>query len=192
MLVLGVLFPKSFVFWSKQKSKKNAFLGYFTLLSLIVLGIYVTTRDHIPVEFVRVVDGDTAKIIYEGREEYVRYLLIDTPESKSHHTCVQPYGEEASIRNEELLNSGKVTLEFDGPKRDTYGRLLAYVYVDGESVQEKLIKEGYGRVAYVYDPPYTYLEDYYQAEEDAKTKRRKIWSQEGYVTQAGFTGCVDD
>lgn len=51
------------------------------------------------------------------------------------------------------MNSGRLTLEFDeGDKKDRYGRLLAYVFVDGQSVQETLLKEGFAQVAYIYEP----------------------------------------
>ncbi len=90
----------------------------------------------------RAIDGDTIKVIYNGKKDTVRYLLVDTPETKKPNSCVQPYGEDASKRNKELVNSGKLQLEFDkGDRRDKYGRLLAYVYVDGKSVQETLLKE---------------------------------------------------
>ena len=150
-----------------------------------------TNANQVPIEFVRVVDGDTAKVIYNGNEETVRYLLIDTPESKAPNSCVQPYGKEASARNEELLRSGKVTLEFDGPKRDKYDRLLAYVFVDGASVQGTLLKEGYARIAYIYDPPYKYLSQFQQNEKEAKNKGLRIWSISGYATDSGFNGCVN-
>ena len=39
------------------------------------------TTDQIPVTLVRTIDGDTIKILYEGKEVNVRYLLIDTPET---------------------------------------------------------------------------------------------------------------
>lgn len=146
-------------------------------------------KNQVPVQFVRVVDGDTAVVIYNGKEETVRYLLIDTPESKSPNTCVQLYGKEASARNEQLLRSGQVTLEFDGPKRDKYDRLLAYVFVDGVSVQKTLLEEGYARVAYIYDPPYKYLDEFRAAETRAKNSKKRIWSISGYVTDNGFTKC---
>lgn len=146
-------------------------------------------KNQVPVQFVRVVDGDTAVVIYNGKEETVRYLLIDTPESKSPNTCVQLYGKDASARNEQLLKSGKVTLEFDGPKRDKYGRLLAYVFVNGVSVQKTLLEEGYARVAYIYDPPYVYLDEFRAAETRAKNGKKRIWSISGYVTDNGFSKC---
>ncbi|MEC1685969.1 thermonuclease family protein, partial [Bacillus mojavensis] len=51
----------------------------------------------------KVVDGDTIKVKYNGNVDTVRYLLVDTPESKKPDSCVQQYGEDASKRNKELV-----------------------------------------------------------------------------------------
>ncbi|MEC1525543.1 thermonuclease family protein [Neobacillus niacini] len=145
----------------------------------------------VPVTLVDVIDGDTIKVVVHGKIETVRYLLIDTPESKSPKTCVQLYAKEALLRNSELVKSGKVTLEFEqGDVRDSYGRLLAYVYVDGESVQGILLKEGYARVAYIMNPPYIYLELYREEENLAKRGKINIWSSRYFVTKWGFHGCI--
>ncbi|WEY89732.1 thermonuclease family protein [Bacillus subtilis] len=137
------------------------------------------------------VDGDTIKVKYKGKSETVRYLLIDTPETKKPNSCVQPYGEDASKRNKELVSNGKLQLEFDkGDQRDKYGRMLAYVYVDGKSVQETLLKEGLARVAYVYEPNTKYIDQFEKDEQQAKTDKLSIWSKNGYVTDKGFNGCV--
>lgn len=141
----------------------------------------------------RAVDGDTIKVTYNGNVDTVRYLLIDTPETKKPNSCVQPYGEDASKRNKELVNSGKLQLEFDkGDRRDKYGRLLAYVYVDGKSVQETLLKEGLARVAYVYEPNTKYIDQFKKDEQEAKSEKLSIWSKNGYVTDRGFNGCVKE
>lgn len=67
----------------------------------------------------RAIDGYTIKVNYNGNVDSVRYLLVDTPETKKPDSCVQPYGEEASKRSKELVNSGKLQLEFDkGDRRD--------------------------------------------------------------------------
>lgn len=148
-------------------------------------------RSEVPVTLVNVIDGDTIKVVVDGKMETVRYLLIDTPESKSSKTCVQQYAREAFLRNSELVKSGKVTLEFEqGNVRDSYGRLLAYVYVDGESVQRTLLKEGYARVAYIMNPPYKYLELYREEERQAKREKINIWSRWDIVTKWGFNGCL--
>lgn len=81
-------------------------------------------KELVDVTLDRAVDGDTIKVTYNGNVDTVRYLLVDTPEMKKPNSCVQPYGEDASKRNKELVNSGKPQLEFDkGDRRDKYGRL---------------------------------------------------------------------
>lgn len=150
-------------------------------------------KELVDVTLDRAVDGDTIKVNYNGNVDTVRYLLVDTPETKKPDSCVQPYGEDASKRNKELVNSGKLQLEFDkGDHRDKYGRLLAYVYVDGKSVQEALLKEGLARVAYVYEPNTKYIDQFKKDEQEAKTEKLSIWSKNGYVTDRGFNGCVKE
>ncbi|MEG9461550.1 thermonuclease family protein [Bacillus amyloliquefaciens] len=139
----------------------------------------------------RTVDGNTIKVNYKGEVKTVRYLLVDTPKTKNPNSCVQPYGEDASARNKQLVNKGKLQLEFDkGDRTDKYGRMLAYVYADGKSVQQTLLKEGLARVAYVYEPNTKYLDTYKKDEQAAKDKDLKIWSKNGYTTDKGFNGCA--
>ncbi|MET3575331.1 thermonuclease family protein [Bhargavaea ullalensis] len=143
--------------------------------------------DLIPVKLVKTIDGDTIKIKYEGKEQNVRYLLIDTPETNHPRLGKQPFGEQAKERNRELLAKGEVSIEFDvGNRKDKYDRLLAYVYVDGESVEEKLLEEGLARVAYVYPPNTRHLDRFEKAEKRAKDKGIGIWSIEDYATDRGF------
>jgi len=119
-------------------------------------------------------------------------LLIDTPETNHDPLKKQPFGEEATQRNKELLSSGDVTIEFDvGNRIDDYGRLLAYIYVDGESIQEKLLEEGLARVAYIFSTPNTkYLNNSEEASEIAKEKNTGIWERKDYVTDRGFDASV--
>ncbi|MFD1928512.1 thermonuclease family protein [Sporosarcina siberiensis] len=141
----------------------------------------------VPVELVKTIDGDTIKVRYEGKEQNLRYLLIDTPETNHPQLGKQPFGQQAKDRNQELMNSGKLEIEFDiGERVDKYGRLLAYVYIDGESIQEKLIEEGLARVGYVYPPNTRHLDSYKKAEERAKKNGIGIWTLEDYVTNRGF------
>lgn len=152
---------------------------------------HAQNENHIPVELVRTIDGDTIKIMYEGEERNVRYLLIDTPELDHEKFTHQPFAEEATKRNDELLRSGNVEIEFDvGDREDKYGRLLAYIYVDGESVQEMLLEEGLARVAYIYEPNTTHLSSFKKAAEKAESAGLGVWSIENYVTNRGFKSVV--
>lgn len=134
-----------------------------------------------------VVDGDTIKVYFDGKEETVRLLLIDTPETVKPNTPVQPFGEEASdYMRRRLIKDTVVELEFGIEVRDKYNRLLAYVFKDGDFINEELVKEGLARVAYVYEPNTKYLDVLKQAENEAQKKKIGIWSIDGYVTDKGF------
>lgn len=110
----------------------------------------------------RVVDGDTIVVNYNGTEEKVRLIGVDTPESvhpdNSKNTDA---GFAASEFTNVYLTGEEVELEFDVQQRDQYGRLLAYVYFDGEMFNEKLLRTGYANIA-TYPPNVKYVENFEQ------------------------------
>jgi micrococcal nuclease len=133
--------------------------------------------ERVTVRVDRVVDGDTAKVYFEGDSEYVRYIGVDTPESVKPDSPVECFGEEAKRFNESLLRSGgpNVTLVFDRERRDRYGRLLAYVYAGGQMIQEELLRRGYATTLEV--PPNTSRADEFERlEEQARAAGRGLWS----------------
>lgn len=134
----------------------------------------------------RIIDGDTIEINLNGKKEDVRLLLVDTPETKHPSKPVQPFGPEASAFAKEVLLGETVQVEYDGPKRDKYDRLLAYLWLDGKTFNEMLLEEGLARLGYVYDPPYTHFNEYMKAQNRAKGANKGIWSRSGYVTEDGF------
>ncbi len=106
------------------------------------------TAHRVPITLIETVDGVTIKVKVNGKVETVRYLLVDIPESRRPKMCVQPFAKEAFRINDEPVRDGRLTIEFeDGNNRETYGRLIANVYVDGRSIQEMLLKDGFARVA---------------------------------------------
>jgi len=129
-------------------------------------------------EILDVVDGDTVKILYNGTEETVRLIGIDTPETVHPTKPAQCFGAEASARTKELLTGKRVAVELDSSQgeRDKYGRLLAYLFLtNGTNVAEELILEGYGK-EYTYDQPYNYMMEFRQAEERARTSGTGLWA----------------
>jgi len=108
----------------------------------------------------RVVDGDTFVIDYNGTEEKVRLIGIDTPESvhpDSDRNTAE--GLTASDYTKSLLNGKSVELEFDVQERDKYGRLLAYACVDGYMLNKKLLQDGYAVIA-TYPPNVKYVDEF--------------------------------
>ncbi|AYU54071.1 thermonuclease family protein [Staphylococcus debuckii] len=128
--------------------------------------------------YARAVDGDTVRLMYDGKEAVFRLLLIDTPETKHPTKGVQPYGKEASAYTKNMLeNASKIEVEFDkGDKTDKYGRYLAYVYADGQMVNDALVRQGLAKVAYVYPPSVTYLDQLKESQRLAQEEHLNIWS----------------
>jgi micrococcal nuclease len=120
---------------------------------------------------VRVIDGDTIEL--EGGER-VRYLGIDTPETFHPDKPVECYGPEATARNRALVEGNMVELLSDGPDRDTYGRLLRYVFVDGTFVNGELVWEGYA-FARSYGDPLRLYQTLVQLERSAREAQRGLW-----------------
>ena len=94
----------------------------------------------------RVIDGDTVKIQYNGKPTTVRLIGIDTPETVHPQKPVERFGKEASAFTRNLLLGEPVYLRFDTDRTDKYGRLLAYLYrvPDGLFVNLEIVRQGYG------------------------------------------------
>jgi micrococcal nuclease len=124
----------------------------------------------------RVVDGDTVHVRVSGRDETVRYIGIDTPESVKPGTPVQCYAEAASGRNRRLVAGRDVTLRTDAESRDRYGRLLAYVYRrgDGLFVNAELVREGFATILTI-PPNLAHATQLLRFERAARRARRGLW-----------------
>ncbi|MFQ5846294.1 MAG: thermonuclease family protein [Candidatus Methylomirabilales bacterium] len=113
----------------------------------------------------RVIDGDTA-VLQDGRR--VRYLGINAPERG------QPYFAEATALNRRLTEGRRVRLEEDQVLEDGYKRLLAYVYLDGEMVNARLIEAGLAHLL-VIPPNLKHYDRLLELERRARAGRRGIW-----------------
>lgn len=136
--------------------------------------------ERIEVKYSEGVDGDTAKFDMNGEIIKVRFLAVDTPESVHPTKEVQAYGVEASdFTKEKLKNAKTIELEFDNnsDKTDKYGRYLAWIWVDGELLQDLLVKEGLAKVAYLY-ADYKYTNILEESEKIAKEAKIRIWKDE--------------
>lgn len=100
-----------------------------------------------PDQIVEVYDGDTFKIDLPsqhplfGDDISIRVFGIDTPELKGSSDKVKALAYKAKNRTRELLSDAK-TIELKNPQRGKYFRVVAEVWIDGESFAEKLKGEG--------------------------------------------------
>ena len=114
------------------------------------------------------------------KEVKVRFLAIDTPETKHPTKGEEPYGKEAkNFTCRKLKKAKKIELEFDknSDKKDKYDRYLAWVFYDDHLLQSELVKRGYAEVTYLYDD-YKYTSLLKDNEEYAKSKKLGIYSNE--------------
>lgn len=164
-----------------------------TIILIVFLVLSGCSSSGLTGEVTYVVDGDTIDVkLEDGTVERIRLLLIDTPETKHPTIGVEPYGPEASAFTSRLEGE-RVELELDVAERDRYGRLLAYVWHDGEMFNEKLLEEGFARVA-VYPPNTKYVDEFREIEDSAKINELGIWSEENYQaaeeTEEPDEGCT--
>jgi len=93
----------------------------------------------------KVVDGDTIEVtsplsIGQGQDRVssrsVRYLGIDAPNPG------EPDFGEAKIANERLVLGKTVTLEYDTAQNDKYGRILAWIWLNGKLINQEMLTLG--------------------------------------------------
>ncbi len=126
---------------------------------------------------VRVVDGDTIVIRYNGKHEKVRLLCVNTPESV-HPDKKQniPMGKTASIYTQKKLLGKHIDLEFEGNRlRGNYGRLLAYVFVDRRNFNIDLVRQGLSPYYTKYGKSQKYDAEFRTAEKKARKEKLNIW-----------------
>lgn len=122
----------------------------------------------------RVIDGDTIIVDIEGKQERVRLIGVDTPETVHPQKPVEYFGKEASAFTKTLVSGKRVRLEYDWQRRDKYRRLLAYVFLeDGIFLNAEIIKQGYG-FAYT-EYPFKHMEDFRQYEREARENGKGLW-----------------
>jgi micrococcal nuclease len=118
----------------------------------------------------RVVDGDTV-VLQSG--ERVRYLLVDTPESTGgKREC---FGAESRDFNRSLVEGRVVGLRYGEACTDRYGRLLAYVTVEGREVNALLAERGYACVLYIAPAGESRRSEFQALESSARRAGRGMW-----------------
>lgn len=134
----------------------------------------------------RVIDGDTIVVHVGGRDEHVRLLGIDTPETHKPGTPVECFGPESAVHLRDLLPDGTtVRLERDTVTRDRYGRLLAYVFRDdGTFVDLAMVRDGYAGPL-VIEPNVAHRGEIERAAAAAKAARTGLWGACGGFHVAG-------
>lgn len=162
--------------------KKNQLGPVGTVIGIILLATmvfsYATREGHLVdgVYLQKCVDGDTAHFHIDGSLEKVRFIAVDTPEITSSDYYAKQAKDYTCGR---LQEAEKIEIKIDplAKEPDKYGRLIAWVYVDGELLQKELVEQGYASVKYIYDD-YLYVDQLRQLEHQAKVNKIGIWKKQ--------------
>lgn len=137
----------------------------------------------------RVVDGDTIEVNRTEGKEKVRFVLVNTPETKHPTKGVEYYGKEASAFTKKSLEGKTVYLQKDTSDKDKYGRLLRYIWTQMPSSQDpdkeeirkycfnaKLLLDGYAQVS-TFPPDLKYLDVFLDCEKEARDNSKGLWGK---------------
>ncbi len=164
-----------------KKSKDKKILLLLCAVFLIFLFFKTPSQsvqelEETEITLVNCIDGDTANFLVNGKEEKVRFLVIDAPEIGKGDTPSDPFGDEAAEYTcNALKNAKEIRFAYEDDRYDRYDRLLAWIFVDNHLLQEQLIQEGLAEVRYVYDD-YFYTNVLEVAESVARKEKIGIWS----------------
>ncbi|WP_052274179.1 thermonuclease family protein [Arthrobacter sp. L77] len=128
--------------------------------------------DFQPGTVVRVIDGDTLVINFDGDDQTVRLLNVDTPETKHPDKPVECLGPEATEKLESLTPPGtQVGLDFDVERTDKYDRVLAAVFIEDQTlVNAEIARVGLG-VPVLIEPNKKYYDEVQAAYNEATAQK---------------------
>lgn len=131
----------------------------------------------------KVVDGDTLRVSIGGRDEAVRLIGIDTPETHGRGGLRECFGKEASAHMAKLAPPGTVVrLVRDAEARDRYGRLLAYVYRTSDDlfINMAMARDGFADAA-TFPPNIAHTDEFLGAVAEARNANRGLWQRCGSI-----------
>lgn len=156
---------------------------YVIFFILLLFPFAVFGYDKTKITLSECVDGDTAKFIIDNEEKTVRFLAIDTEESKSKTKDNTYMGMLASYYTCMRLKFARtIELEYDpnATETDKYGRSLGWIFIDDKLLQSILIENGYAKVSYLYSD-YIYTEELLKQEQEAKEIGIGIWNEDNII-----------
>ena len=150
-------------------------MGPKRLVFLVVLAIFSLSLS--PPSWHRVkhvFDGDT--ILLQNNEK-VRYLGIDAPEIDHEGGKSEFMALDSRKFNRQAVARSAVRLQFDEEKRDRYGRILAYVFLEnGEMLNALLVRRGLAHVLFT-NGHIRYEGHLLRCQRQAMMEKLGIWSR---------------
>jgi micrococcal nuclease len=162
----------------------HAILGLILAMAGVASGTVVALEAGEPLSgrVVRVIDGDTIAVRIDKKVLTVRYIGINTRESRMPADSMIAGPAEAAEFNRALVLGQTVRLELDAQEKDAQGRTLAYVYVGDLMVNAEMVANGYAAVAIT--QPNTQQQDMlHQLERQARLLKVGRWRDSPYISR---------
>lgn len=137
---------------------------------------------------ISVVDGDTIKVLVEGKEETVQMMTIDTPEIIDESGVKQYYGAEAAQFAKDNLETKNIELDL-GDARNDNNELEAQIWIENTLYNALAVNQGYARIN-KNSTNKKLIVPLQGLEEAIKKSKVGIWSVDGYATDTGFNMTV--
>lgn len=154
-------------------------------LLLLILAVCLALGNAVRHRVKYVYDGDTVQLENGQR---LRYLGINAPEVRHGDRKAEHMADAARNLNRELVLNAKVSLEYDKRRKDRYGRLLAYVFLEnGETVNNILIQKGLAHVM-INDEDIKYRALLLASQRTAIENRIGIWRELLKTDQNSYLG----
>lgn len=121
---------------------------------------------------------------------HLRLIGIDTPEIRKKTTkgfvyAPQPFSLKAKKQVQHLVLGNNVRIEFGNERKDIYGRLLGYCFIESVDkdmfLNKEIVRRGLGVVS-VRPPNLNFLSELKQAQKQARSKNRGLWGGLDVVT----------
>lgn len=175
---------KRYGWWSPHPPRRVFLLGLTLCFAFLLSGCNGASSSSTVLEarIQKVVSGHTLEVtipsLDPARIQRVRLIGIDAP-----HSAQRPWGPDAqkflqSELNDQRPNASEkpsVQLEIDLQQQDQYQRVLAYVWQDGQLINEVLVAQGYALAASRL-PNIRYEDRLAQAQETARLSGLGIWN----------------
>lgn len=155
---------------------------YITIGIIAATGITAMNAEFVSAASYRVtkvVDGDTISVRMGKNDVLVRLIGVDAPELSSRsNTKKGCFAAQAKDYLSRKLLGKNVTLNGDylSGDKDYYGRLLRYVYLNGEDISRTLVLNGYARQYKYWNNDYMNRYSYTLLESVARATWRGLWN----------------
>lgn len=162
----------------KKKYIKKKYITYIVSLIIFLFSYfgekYNLGQKGVPSDetyrVLRVSDGDTVTVDDHGEKRTLRLYGIDAPEKD------QEYGMESRQYLYNRIFEKGINIDFIS--KDRYGRDISVIYMNGENINEAMVKEGY---AWWYQDYAKEDLQYREYEKKAREDRKGLWSRKNPV-----------